>query len=78
MSRFTKQGKDLDIAYGFDPVLGYFFQVFEGTTEDGEDNLVMDECSTFTQMSNGRMYELLKAYDCDENHQGMVASDLPI
>jgi hypothetical protein len=78
MSRYTKEHEKLDIAYGFDRALGYFFQIFDGVDEDGEDNLVTDECTTFTKMSNGRMYELLKAYDCDENHQRMVASDLPI
>ena len=43
MSRYTKEHEKLDIAYGFDRALGYFFQIFDGVDEDGEDNLVTDE-----------------------------------
>jgi hypothetical protein len=89
MSRYTKQINrnesnettvlfDTTITYGFDHVTGYFFEVFQGETKDGEDVLAIEECSTFTGMSNGRMIELMEKYRVDEEHIKGVALDLPI
>ena len=76
MSRHTKKQGDLDIAYGYDFVTGYFFQAFG---EDGEDeNLVVDECSCFTNMSKARMVELMEQYEVDRSHIEKVVLDLPI
>jgi hypothetical protein len=79
MSRYVKQLEDgKEIAYGYDHALGYFFQIFETDEKTGEEMAVMDECSTFTQMTNGRMGELLEAYDCSPEHLDLVMYDLPI
>ena len=78
MSRYVKNlGEGKDVAYGFDHVTGYFFQVFD-TDEDGEDILLVDECSLFTKVSKGRLIELMKEYGADETHIANVALDLPI
>ena len=77
MSRFTKElSVDKTACYGFDHATGYFFQVF-GPDIDGEENLVVDECSMFTKMTNGRMVELMSTYEVDKEHILMAASDLP-
>lgn len=78
MSRYTKKQDSLEIAYGFDHATGYFFQVFDGEDEEGEDNLIIDECSLFTKLSNARMCELMEQYDIDREHITSVALDLPI
>jgi len=75
MSRHVKQEKDIDIAYGHDHATGYFFQVF-GPDIDGEENLLVDECSMFSHMSNARMVELMKQYKVNEDHINMVLMDL--
>ena len=72
-NKFLKQGSTAAVAYGFDRVTGYFFQVFD---EKGE--LLIDECSTFTRMSRGRMYELMEEYGVGEEHKHLVLLDLPI
>lgn len=79
MSRYKKEldnGKI--IAYGHDHATGYFFQVFDAVDKDEEDYLLIDECSTFTKMSNGKMVELMDAYGLPESHIEQVAMDLPI
>lgn len=76
MSRYVKEQGELEIAYGYDHATGYFFQVF-GPEIDGEENLLIDECSLFTNMNRGKMLELMKEYKVDQEHQDMVACDLP-
>ena len=79
MSRFTKQLEDgKEVAYGFDHAFGYFLDVFDGETEDGEDNIIVQESSFATRLTNGRMVELMMEYDLPEDHIHMVAMDLPI
>ena len=43
-----------------------------------EDDLIIDESSLLTGMSNGDMLDLMKEYGADENHITLVALDLPI
>ena len=80
MSRYSKtldNGKE--IAYGWDHVTGYFFQVFDVLDDNDEDeHLLINECSTFTKMSNGKMLELMSVYNLPESHIERVAMDLPI
>ncbi len=79
MSRYTKQlenGKE--VAYGFDHAFGYFFQVFDVPDDDGEEILLVDECSTLTKMSSGKMLHLMDIHKLPESHIEMVAMDLPI
>jgi hypothetical protein len=78
----SREKKELNngkiITYGHDHVTGYFFQVFDAIEKDEEDYLLIDECSTFTKMSNGKMVELMDAYGLPESHIEQVAMDLPI
>ena len=77
MSRYSKViNKNEFIAFGYDYFEGYFFQHFK-KGKDGEDILVVDESSLFTIMSNGKMIELLKEYNCSEDIIEKVALDLP-
>jgi hypothetical protein len=79
MSRFVETNEQSkEIAYGFDHATGYFFQVFDGVDEDGEDVVELDECSLFTGMSNGRMLELMQKYNVGTQEQrDKVTLDLP-
>lgn len=81
MSRYVKQLKNgKEIAYGWDHATGYFFQVFDVEDEEDieKDYLLINECSTFTRMSNGKMLELMDVYKLPESHIEHVAMDLPI
>lgn len=81
MSRYSKKldsGKE--VVYGWDHATGYFFQVFDVPDEDVEDDeyLLINECSMFTSMSNGKMIELMTVYGLPESHIERVAMDLQI
>jgi len=79
MSRHTKDlenGKEL--AYGFDWYSGYFFQVFDIPDSDGEDVLIIDECSKFTNLTKARMADLMEQYELPSTHVHKVLMDLPI
>lgn len=79
MSRYTKDLKDgRYIAYGFDNVLGYFFDLFGIPDEEGQAAHLIEETSLFTKMSNGKMLELMDTFDLPESHIEMVAMDKPI
>ena len=79
MSRYVKdieEGK-FTVAYGFDHVTGYFFQVFDNHAERGEDLLIVDQDSYMTGMTNGDMFSLMEEYEADPAHKSQVALDLP-
>ena len=76
MSRYSKViNEEESIAFGHDHLEGYFFQHFK-RREDGEDDLIVDESSLFTMMSNEKMIELLKEYDCSQDIIKRVELDL--
>jgi len=78
MSRYTIQiTKEKDIAYGYDEVTGYFFQVFNGLDENGFETLEVDECTFLTKMTKGRMIDLMEQFQLPVNHIMLVALDLP-
>jgi len=79
MSRYIKElenGKT--VAYGYDHVAGYFFDVFDVPDDDGVEHLLIEESSILTKMSNGKMLELMHVYELPESHIEQVAMDLPI
>ncbi len=79
MSRYTKDLENGEsVAYGFDRALGYFFDVFGIPDEEGTSQLVVEECSLITGMSNGKMMELMAEYEVPQELINKVALDLPI
>ena len=78
MSRHIKLIDDNKaIAYGHDRVTGYFFQLFDEEDNNAEDQLILDECSMFSGMSNARMIELMKEHDVPQEHIDKVVLDVP-
>jgi hypothetical protein len=65
------------VAYGYDHETGYFFQVFGEGKRNEVDQLILDECSMFSGMSNAKMIELMKEYDVPQEHIDRVVLDLP-
>jgi hypothetical protein len=79
MSRYTKNLEDgRSVAYGFDHALGYFIDVFGIPDDQGVSESLIEESSALTNMSNGKMIELMDLFDLPESHIEMVAMDLPI
>jgi hypothetical protein len=79
MSRYTKQLEDgRSVAYGYDHAIGYFIDVFGIPDEEGISESLVEESSMFTNMSNGKMIELMDLFALPESHIEQVAMDLPI
>lgn len=79
MSRYIKElTEEKYIAYGYDNFEGYFFQLIEGQDgRTGEDKITIDESSFLTQISKGKMVELMEEYNLPKEHISHVALDLP-
>ena len=76
MSRYIKELDDnKTVAYGFDTVTGYFFQLFDESQP--EETLLIDEDSFLTGASNADIMSLMIEYGVDENHIAYVGADLP-
>jgi len=79
MSRHTKDlGEGKKLEYGFCRYLGFFFQVFDIPDENGEEQLIIDECCRVTHLTKPRMIELMKKYELPSTHINTVLMDLPI
>lgn len=79
MSRYLKKEQDgSTVAYGFDKALGYFIDVFGPEDEEGISQMIVEESSLFSGMSNGKMVELMQNYQLPEEHINLVMLDLEI
>lgn len=79
MSRYTHPSdQDRLVVYGHDHAEGYFFHVFDGVDEDGEDILTINETSLFTGMTKNRMFQLMVDWKVPMEHIELVSMVLPI
>jgi len=74
----SRHVEDLIVAYGFDHVEGYYFQLYKINSEDEVEQFIIDESSLLTKMSNSKMIELMEKYKLPKTHIQKVAMDLPI
>ena len=82
MSRYTvktvKDGKEYEVAYGFDrPLQEYFLQVFDNSREE-DDECIIWEGSRMTGKSNSEMCDLMLIWGVPKEHVSIVALDLPL
>ena len=79
MSRYVKELENgRSLAYGFDNVIGYYLDVFDAPDplNPYEDVLLVEESSLLTNISNGKMIELMEEYNLPKSHIERVAMDL--
>ena len=74
----SRHVEELVVAYGFDHVEGYYFQLYKVNPENEVEQFIIDESSLLTKMSNSKMIELMKKYKLPESHIQKVVMDLPI
>lgn len=74
----SRHVENLIIAYGFDHVEGYYFQLYKINSEDEVEQFIIDESSLLTKMSNSKMIELMEKYKLPKAHIEKVVMDLPI
>jgi len=81
MSRYTlrviKDGKEYEVAYGYDrPLMEYFIQVFDNTMPEDEE-CILWEGNYMTDKSNSEMYRLFEKWSVPKEHLELLAMDLP-
>ena len=74
----SRHSEELIVAYGFDHVEGYYFQLYKINSEDEVEQFIIDESSLMTKLSNAKMLELMTKYKLPEAHIQKVVMDLPI
>ena len=74
MHGITKDKVYVDLNWGFDPVLGYWYDIIE--TRDGEETVIEEWSSTTNGGSRSKMLEFLIKYNLPEEHRSMVGLDM--
>tara|TARA_R100000544_G_scaffold36806_2_gene25876 strand:- start:667 stop:957 length:291 start_codon:yes stop_codon:yes gene_type:complete len=74
MEGLTKDNLYVDINWGFDPVLGYWYDIIE--TREGVETVMEDWSSKTHGGSRSKMLEFLIKYNLPEEHRSMVALDM--
>jgi len=74
MHGVTKDNVHVDINWGFDKALGYWYDIIE--TKDGEQSVIEEYSSIVNGGSRSIMLEFLIKYNCPEEHRSMVALDM--
>jgi hypothetical protein len=78
MSRFVKQHptKPLEIAYGLDHHLGWFYTIFTLEPEDEDDDVLEDKSTMFDRLDKVTLVDQLEEFDADEFHIHRILLDL--
>ena len=74
MHGVTEDNVHVDLNWGFDDVLGYWYDIIE--TRDGEQTIIEDWSSTVNGGTRSTMLEFLIKYNCPEKHRSAVALDM--
>ncbi len=75
MHGITKDKVYVDLNWGFDPVLGYWYDIIE--TRNGEEVVIEEWSSTTNGGSRSKMLEFLIKYNLPKEHRSMVGLDMP-
>lgn len=78
MSRYTTRKENLTLCYGFDHVLGYWYDITDNKSlnEDGEPIIIEEKSSFFQSISKSEFYEILDRFNVREDHKKAVSLDL--
>jgi len=78
MSRYTIQKYNKKLTYGFDPVLGYFYDIVDETQEENSPKYLIEEKSSmFQKMNRGQFIDVLNEWGAKKDHLMSVALDHP-
>ena len=66
----------VDINWGFDHALGYWYDIIE--TKDGEETIREEWSSTVSGGTRATMLEFLIKYNLSEEHRSLIALDMPL
>tara|TARA_R100000655_G_C2973932_1_gene190788 strand:- start:632 stop:886 length:255 start_codon:yes stop_codon:yes gene_type:complete len=83
MSRYSfkdvdNKGNELEINYGFDHVIGYWYDVWDHSKGDEDYECIIEEkSSAMSKMGNGEFLKFLIKHNLPKEHQKLVGLDLP-
>lgn len=79
MSRFSvKLEEQKEFVYGFDHALGYFYEVWDHSLGDEEEDCLLEDKSyLFDHITKNEMTEVMTKYKANKDHIQKVALDLP-
>lgn len=78
MSRYTIKNGPLELAYGFDHALGYFYDITNNEhPDDSADHTVESKCSFIDGLNRGDFAKVLEHWGARETHIMAVALDQP-
>lgn len=79
MSRYVVDlGDNKEFVYGWDHVLGYFYELWDNSLgEEDYEKIVDDKSYFFNKLSKSEMMEAMKKYNARKEHLEKMAMDLP-
>ena len=83
MSRYTvkrvdKEGTELEINYGFDHALGYWYDVWDHTRGDEDYECCIEQKSSYpNKLHRGDFLDFMIKHHLPEEHKTAVGMDLP-
>ena len=78
MSRYILKKDNLQLTYGYDHALGYFYDITdESQPEDSGKYLIEEKSSMLNKMNRGQFAEILERWGAKESHIMSVALDQP-
>jgi hypothetical protein len=78
MSRFSIKKGDLELTYGFDHALGYFYDIVDlSKDEDSKEYLLAEKSYFINKMTRSEFSEVLSEWGAREDHLMSIALDLP-
>jgi hypothetical protein len=79
MSRYIIKKDDKQLAYGFDHVLGYFYDITDlNEPDDSKDHLIESKSYFINGLSRGKFAEILEQWGARKTHLMAVALDQPL
>jgi hypothetical protein len=79
MSRYVVELEgNREFVYGFDNVLGYFYELWDNTLGDEDSECILEDKSYFfSKLTKDEMLDNMQKYNVKKEHIFLMAMDLP-
>jgi len=78
VKRVNKEGTELEINYGFDHALGYWYELWDHTLGDEDWQCCIEQKSSYPdRLHRGDFIEFMNKYHLPIEHKNAVGMDLP-
>ncbi len=78
VKRVNKEGTELEINYGFDHALGYWYELWDHALGDEDWQCCIEQKSSYPdRLHRGDFIEFMNKYHLPDEHKNAVGADLP-